>query len=85
MGSEWRTFSNEKSVADPSRVGAAENSLLSGSDLTTLIERPSGQAGFNDDGTPKYSNKRQVSSWFVGVKKIFMSLGKYYIIIYLKC
>lgn len=61
VGSEWRTFSNEKSVADPSRVGAAENSLLSGSDLTTLIGKPSGQAGFNDDGTLKYSGKRQVS------------------------
>jgi hypothetical protein len=25
VGSEWQTFSNEKSNADPSRVGAAEN------------------------------------------------------------
>lgn len=27
MGSEWRTFSNEKSTKDNSRVGAAEVSL----------------------------------------------------------
>lgn len=37
MGSEWRTFSNEKSNVDPSRVGGPENPLLSGSDLTTMI------------------------------------------------
>ena len=24
VGSEWRTFSNEKSTSDPSRVGAAQ-------------------------------------------------------------
>jgi hypothetical protein len=24
VGSEWRTFNNEKSVSDPSRVGAAQ-------------------------------------------------------------
>lgn len=29
VGSEWRTFSNEKSTSDPSRVGAAQVSLLS--------------------------------------------------------
>ncbi|PIK46502.1 putative transcription initiation factor IIB [Apostichopus japonicus] len=62
VGSEWRTFSNDKSLTDPSRVGAAENSLLSGSDLTTLIGKPSGLAGFNEDGTLKYSSKRQVST-----------------------
>lgn len=28
VGSEWRTFSNEKSTSDPSRVGAAQNPLL---------------------------------------------------------
>lgn len=28
MGSEWRTFNNEKSNADPSRVGAAEVSNI---------------------------------------------------------
>ena len=28
VGSEWRTFSNEKSTSDPSRVGAAQVSTL---------------------------------------------------------
>lgn len=37
VGSEWRTFSNEKSGVDPSRVGGPENPLLNGSDLTTMI------------------------------------------------
>lgn len=37
VGSEWRTFSNEKSGEDPSRVGGPENPLLNGSDLTTMI------------------------------------------------
>lgn len=37
MGTEWRSFSNEHSGTDPSRVGAPENPLLSGSDLSTSI------------------------------------------------
>ncbi|ODM86992.1 Transcription initiation factor IIB, partial [Orchesella cincta] len=35
IGSEWRTFSNEATGADPCRVGSAENTLLNGSDLST--------------------------------------------------
>lgn len=43
VGTEWRSFNNEKSCSDPSRVGAPENSLLSGSDLsTTILAGPSG-------------------------------------------
>ncbi|KAL3117934.1 hypothetical protein niasHT_005177 [Heterodera trifolii] len=37
VGTEWRSFSNESSGKDPSRVGAPENPLLSGSDLSTSI------------------------------------------------
>jgi len=37
VSSEWRSFNNEKSCKDPSRVGAPENPLLSGSDLSTSI------------------------------------------------
>ncbi|TKR60941.1 hypothetical protein L596_028122 [Steinernema carpocapsae] len=38
VGTEWRSFSNEKSGGnDPSRVGAPENPLLGGSDLSTSI------------------------------------------------
>ncbi|XP_035683908.1 transcription initiation factor IIB-like isoform X2 [Branchiostoma floridae] len=62
VGTEWRTFSNEKSDKDRSRVGAAENPLLSGGDLSTMISRPSGSAGFNEDGSAKYHNRRSMSS-----------------------
>ncbi|VDN28469.1 unnamed protein product [Gongylonema pulchrum] len=37
VGTEWRSFSNENSSADPSRVGAPENPFLGGADLTTSI------------------------------------------------
>lgn len=37
MSSEWRSFNNEKNTKDPSRVGAPENALLSGSNLSTTI------------------------------------------------
>ncbi|CCD74279.1 Transcription initiation factor IIB [Caenorhabditis elegans] len=37
VGTEWRSFSNERSGNDPSRVGAPENPLLSGGDLSTTI------------------------------------------------
>lgn len=39
VGSEWRTFSNEKATKDPSRVGDAQNPLLNGGDLTTMISK----------------------------------------------
>jgi transcription initiation factor TFIIB len=37
VGSEWRTFSNDKDSKDRSRVGDVENRLLSGSDLSTRM------------------------------------------------
>ena len=42
VGSEWRTFSNDKESKDMCRVGDVENRLLSGSDLSTIIG-PSGR------------------------------------------
>ncbi|RWS04246.1 transcription initiation factor IIB-like isoform X1 [Dinothrombium tinctorium] len=60
VGSEWRTFSNDKNSSDPSRVGASENHLLNGSDLSTIIAR-TGEAS-NEDGTPKYQNRKHMSS-----------------------
>lgn len=39
VGSEWRTFTNEKATNDPSRVGDAQNPLLNGGDLTTMISK----------------------------------------------
>ena len=60
VGSEWRTFSNEKANVDPSRVGAAENKLLDGADLSTIIGPPSGSASFDTNGGVKYQNRRTV-------------------------
>ena len=63
VGSEWRTFSNEAGNADPSRVGATENTLLNGSNLTTQIgPSPSGGnvASFDDSGAAVYKNRQTV-------------------------
>lgn len=62
VGSEWRTFSNEKSGVDPSRVGGPENPLLSGGDLSTIIGPGTGAASFDAFGSPKYQNRRTMSS-----------------------
>ena len=61
VGSEWRTFSNEKSNVDPSRVGAAENPLLT-SDLSTMIGRSSSDVAFDESGVAKYQNRKHMSS-----------------------
>lgn len=65
VGSEWRTFSNEAGNADPSRVGATENTLLNGTNLTTMIgPSPSGGnvASFDDSGAAVYKNRQTMSS-----------------------
>lgn len=55
VGSEWRTFSNEKSGVDPSRVGGPENPLLSGGDLSTMIGPGTGPASFDAFGSKSNS------------------------------
>lgn len=60
VGSEWRTFSNEKSGVDPSRVGGPENPLLGGGDLSTMIGPGRGDASFDSFGVSKYQNRRTV-------------------------
>ncbi|KAK2155436.1 hypothetical protein LSH36_240g00019 [Paralvinella palmiformis] len=62
VGSEWRTFSNEKNAKDASRVGAAENTLLEGGDLSTMIAVGPGDRALDDNGRSIYKNRRQVSS-----------------------
>lgn len=62
VGSEWRTFSNERSGVDPSRVGGPENPLLNGSDLTTMIGPGRGDASFDSFGVSRYQNRRTMSS-----------------------
>ncbi|KAI8978612.1 cyclin-like protein [Pilobolus umbonatus] len=46
--SEWRTFANDEGD-DPSRVGAAENPLLDGNQLDTIISRRDGGTGTSKD------------------------------------
>ncbi|XP_076346933.1 transcription initiation factor IIB-like isoform X2 [Tachypleus tridentatus] len=62
VGTEWRTFNNEKSTNDPTRVGVAENPLLNGSDLSTVVGKGTGDASFDESGTAKYQNRRTMSS-----------------------
>lgn len=63
VGSEWRTFSNDKNTEDPSRVGGPENPLLNGSDLSTIIGPSRGGASLDEFGLSKYHNRRTV--WFL--------------------
>lgn len=64
VGSEWRTFSNDPNARDMSRVGAAENELLNGSDLCTSISGASCRnlKQFDEQGKPLYRNRRNISA-----------------------
>jgi len=69
VGSEWRSFSNDRNTADPSRVGGAENPLLDGCDLSTVVGPSTsgpayGQAGAGcaQEGGAMYRNRRTMSS-----------------------
>ncbi|XP_023243860.1 transcription initiation factor IIB-like [Centruroides sculpturatus] len=62
VGVEWRTFSDKTADNDPCRVGAAENPLLNGSDLSTVIAGSSGETSFNNFGLPKYQSRRTMSN-----------------------
>ena len=61
VGSEWRTFSNDKESKDMSRVGGAENPLFEGDNLETFMSAGTGAAAVDEFGKQKYSNgPRQV-------------------------
>uniref|UniRef100_UPI00358EE73E transcription initiation factor IIB n=1 Tax=Myxine glutinosa TaxID=7769 RepID=UPI00358EE73E len=62
VGSEWRTFSNDHVGKDPSRVGDAQNPLLNGGDLSTVIGKGTGAASFDEFGNSKYQNRRAMTS-----------------------
>jgi len=65
VGSEWRTFSNDKDSKDMSRVGAAENPLYDGDNLETVMSLGTGAGALDEFGKQKYSNgPRQVSLFF---------------------
>jgi len=63
VSSEWRTFANsDKEGVDMCRVGAVEDPTMGGSDLSTVIGRATGSAGFDENGKPIYRNKFAESS-----------------------
>lgn len=63
VGSEWRTFANDKESTDMTRVGAAEDPTMDGNDLSTVIGRATGSAGFDSSGAPIYRNRIVESSY----------------------
>ena len=62
VGSEWRTFSNDKETKDMCRVGAAENPMMEGHDLSTTIGAATGNAGFDENGRAIYRNRSTESA-----------------------
>ena len=62
VGSEWRTFSSSDGNAngDPSRVGAAENPLLNGLGLTTIVGPSLGSS--SSSGATSYQSRRSGNS-----------------------
>ncbi|XP_065576627.1 transcription initiation factor IIB-like [Artemia franciscana] len=72
VGSEWRSFSNEKSSAGPSRVGGPENLLFEGRGLSTMIG-PAGSGSFGKLDYAKY-NISQMSSSDRALKTALKSL-----------
>lgn len=61
VGSEWRSFSDDKQN-DRSRVGGSENTLLNSSDLTTIIGPATGSASIDTNGQAKYKSRRNISA-----------------------
>uniref|UniRef100_M4CK96 TFIIB-type domain-containing protein n=1 Tax=Brassica campestris TaxID=3711 RepID=M4CK96_BRACM len=59
--SEWRTFANESSNADPNRVGGPTNPLLADSALTTVIAKTNGSSG---DFFVEFAGELRVLNWF---------------------
>lgn len=70
VGSEWRTFSNEKAGVDPSRVGGPENPLLGGGDLSTMIGPGTGSASFDEFGS-KWTFSKFISCVLPNTSHIF--------------
>lgn len=75
VGSEWRTFNNEKSTKDNSRVGAAENPLFEGSDMSTMIAVS--QDSLRDEhGKPMYRNRRTINGSDRAMVTAFRDIGQ---------
>jgi transcription initiation factor TFIIIB Brf1 subunit/transcription initiation factor TFIIB len=79
VGSEWRTFSNDKDSKDMSRVGAVENPLFESDTLETVMSLGTGAAALDEFGQQKYSNgPRQVQFIFMfNMRKISQTIIDY--------
>ncbi|XP_030611380.1 transcription initiation factor IIB-like isoform X1 [Archocentrus centrarchus] len=75
VAAEWRVFSSEEDLKDPSRVGDAQNLLLNGGDLTTMISKGAGAASFDEFGNPKYQNRQTMSSSDQSMLNIFEAIS----------
>ena len=73
VGSEWRTFSSDSGAEDKSRVGAAENTLLGSSDLSTMIGPGSRPGDYS--AAMQYNTRRNVSSSDRTLLNAFRSIG----------
>ena len=71
VGSEWRTFSNDKGGEDRSRVGGPENTLLGSSDLSTMIGPGQGAASFDGSGNPMYGDSCLKTTTYCHLTKPF--------------
>ncbi|KAL3308590.1 Transcription initiation factor IIB [Cichlidogyrus casuarinus] len=78
VSSEWRTFSNDANAKDNSRVGAAENSLLSGGDISTMISGPSYSDARQLDANGKalYKNRRNIKGSDRALLGAFREIGQ---------
>lgn len=79
VGSEWRTFSNEKSTVDRSRVGATENPLLESNELSgtyiASVQPGKGPVGITDNGGFSKWQKSGISSGDRGLLVAFRTIS----------
>ena len=63
VGSQWRTFANDKDKKDMNRVGAAENPMFGSDNLETVMSMGTGAGAVDEFGKQRYNNgPRQVLS-----------------------
>ncbi|XP_064459156.1 transcription initiation factor IIB-like [Ornithodoros turicata] len=77
VSSEWRTFrgDNDQRKNAKSRAGDAENALLSGSGLCTVVGQGTGNASFDESGKAKYKSDRWGSSSDQALIRVFKEIS----------
>ena len=59
MGSEWRTFADDDSRADPNRTGGPENVLLNNDGMSTVVQQQGHRATADQAGSAANLSKNQ--------------------------